>query len=159
MEQGSHPLAVVEPRSTFNSNLVADYLCLSAPHHIHSSVLDLAIMAPIDSHEVEVPESYSSLPVEHIKVSNHPENAAGVTPVQIITLNRPKQRNAFTARMTEDLILAYNTFDVDERVKCVVLTGAGDSFCAGADLQMGFSALGRAERMQDNRDTYEHHVH
>jgi enoyl-CoA hydratase/carnithine racemase len=115
-------------------------------------------MAPIDFHEVEVPDSYSTLPVEHIKISNHPENAAGVTPVQIITLNRPKQRNAFTARMTEDLILAYNTFDVDERVKCVVLTGAGDSFCAGADLQMGFSALGRAERMQDNRDTYETHV-
>ena len=113
-------------------------------------------MAPSYLYEVEVPESYSTLPLEHIKVSNHPENAADVTPVMIVTLNRPKQRNAFTARMMEDLELVYPKFDVDERVKCIVLTGAGDSFCAGADLQMGFGALGRTERLEDNRDTYVH---
>lgn len=105
-------------------------------------------------YEVEVPESYSTLHLEHIKVTNHPEDAPAVTPVQVVTLNRPEQRNAFTARMMEDMELVYPKFDVDERVKCIVLTGAGDSFCAGADLQMGFGALGRAERMMENRDTY-----
>ena len=111
-------------------------------------------MAPTYSYEVEVPESYSALPLEHIKVSNHPEDAAGVTPVVIVTLNRPKQRNSFTARMMEDLELVYPRFDVDERVKCIVLTGAGDSFCAGADLHIGFEGLGRTERLVDNRDKY-----
>lgn len=111
-------------------------------------------MAPTNSYEVEVPESYCTLPLEHVQVFNHPKDASGATPVQVVNLNRPKQRNAFTARMMEDLLLVYERFDVDERVKCVVLTGAGDSFCAGADLQMGFAALGRTERVQDNRDTY-----
>jgi enoyl-CoA hydratase/carnithine racemase len=111
-------------------------------------------MAPTYSYEVDVPDSYSNLPLEHIKVSNHPEDAPAVTPVVIVTLNRPKQRNAFTARMMEDLELVYPKFDVDERVKCVVLTGAGDTFCAGADLNMGFEALGRTERLVDNRDKY-----
>ena len=112
------------------------------------------VMAPTFSYEVDVPESYSALPLEHIKVSNHPEDAPGVTPVVIITLNRPKQRNTFTARMMEDLELVYPRFDVDERVKCIVLTGAGDSFCAGADLNIGFHGLGRTERLVDNRDKY-----
>ena len=113
----------------------------------------LLTMPPSYSYEVDVPESYSSLPLEHIKVANHPEDAPGVTPVIVVTLHRPEQRNAFTARMMEDLELVYPKFDVDERVKCIVLTGAGDSFCAGADLQMGFGALGRTERLNDNRDT------
>lgn len=111
-------------------------------------------MAPRYSYEVEVPESYSSLPLEHIKVSNYPEHATSVTPVLVVTLDRPEQRNAFTARMMEDLELVYPMFDLDERVKCLVLTGAGNTFCAGADLQMGFGALGRTERVEDNRDTY-----
>ena len=49
-------------------------------------------------------------------------------------------------------------FDVDERVKCIVLTGAGKTFCAGADLEIGFGAVGAAEgesqvRNRDRRDT------
>ena len=49
-------------------------------------------------------------------------------------------------------------FDVDERVKCVVLTGAGKTFCAGADLEIGFNGAGTAEgegrvTNKDRRDT------
>lgn len=49
-------------------------------------------------------------------------------------------------------------FDVDERIKCIVLTGAGKAFCAGADLDIGFNGAGGAEgdgpvRNKDRRDT------
>ena len=36
-----------------------------------------------------------------------------------------------------DFELVYPMFDLDERVKCVVVTGAGKFFCAGADLDIG----------------------
>ena len=62
-----------------------------------------------------------------------------------MTLNRPKQRNAFTIQMMHDFELCYPIFDVDERVKCIVLTGAGKTFCAGADLEIGFNSAGTAE--------------
>jgi enoyl-CoA hydratase/carnithine racemase len=55
-------------------------------------------------------------------------------PVRIITLNRPDKRNALDTALTRDLLEALRTADADEAVHCVVLTGAGPGFCAGADL-------------------------
>jgi enoyl-CoA hydratase/carnithine racemase len=57
-----------------------------------------------------------------------------------------------------DFELCYPMFDVDERVKCIVLTGAGKTFCAGADLEIGFNNVGGADgegavRNKDRRDT------
>jgi enoyl-CoA hydratase/carnithine racemase len=58
--------------------------------------------------------------------------------VILITLNRPEKHNAFTETMREDMERVYELVDIDPRVKVVVLTGAGRSFCAGADLDVGF---------------------
>ena len=88
--------------------------------------------------DLKIPKSYSSLPTKDIKVSHYPEDAPEATPVIVVTLNRPKQRNAFTLQMMTDFELCYPLFDVDERVKCIVVTGAGKTFCAGADLDIGF---------------------
>lgn len=41
--------------------------------------------------------------------------------------------------MGESLERVFRTVDIDDRVKVVVLTGAGRTFCAGADLDIGFS--------------------
>jgi methylglutaconyl-CoA hydratase len=51
-----------------------------------------------------------------------------------ITMNRPQVHNAFNARMIGDLAEAFQIAKGDGGVRVVVLTGAGESFCAGADL-------------------------
>jgi len=54
--------------------------------------------------------------------------------VAVLTLNRPERRNAYTAEMGALLNSAYFRLDDDDAVRAIVLTGAGDSFCAGADI-------------------------
>jgi enoyl-CoA hydratase/carnithine racemase len=53
--------------------------------------------------------------------------------VALLTLNRPERRNAYTGPMGELLNAAYRRCDDDDAVRAIVLTGAGDAFCAGAD--------------------------
>ena len=50
-----------------------------------------------------------------------------------ITLNRPKRRNAMTPEMQKELISALEDAAVGA-CRVVVLTGAGEAFCAGLDL-------------------------
>lgn len=54
--------------------------------------------------------------------------------IAIVTLDRPGQRNAFTGAMGDALGRAYAMCDADDTIRVVVVTGAGDAFCAGADL-------------------------
>ncbi|GAB1191864.1 hypothetical protein APSETT444_001047 [Aspergillus pseudonomiae] len=104
---------------------------------------------------IVIPPSYEKLPTTHIKVSHYPAGAETATPVVVVVLNRPEKRNAFTGPMAEDLERVFAMFDVDERVKVVVLTGAGNTFCAGADLEIGFPK-GRDEKPMDHRDRVAH---
>ncbi|MEY2407027.1 MAG: hypothetical protein QOG39_1943, partial [Acidimicrobiaceae bacterium] len=57
--------------------------------------------------------------------------------VMTITLDRPDRLNAFTYRMHEELIDAFDRADADDDVRVVVVTGRGRGFCAGADLGTG----------------------
>ncbi|KAJ5666598.1 Enoyl-CoA hydratase AKT3-1 [Penicillium macrosclerotiorum] len=88
--------------------------------------------------ELNLPPSYETLDLTHIKVSHHPVGAPSATPVVVVTLNRPEKHNAFTPQMADSLTKAYHMFHIDSRVKVVVLTGAGKMFCAGMDLNIGF---------------------
>jgi enoyl-CoA hydratase/carnithine racemase len=54
--------------------------------------------------------------------------------VAVVTLDRPERRNAFTGAMGESLGQVYEWADTADDVRVVVVTGAGDAFCAGADL-------------------------
>jgi len=54
-----------------------------------------------------------------------------------ITLDRPDRLNAFTQRMRDELIQAFDAADADDDVRAVVVTGSGRAFCAGADLSAG----------------------
>lgn len=62
--------------------------------------------------------------------------------VATIELHRPEQRNAFSGQMGEELGNAYRRCDADDAVRAIVLTGAGDAFCAGADLAPGAATFG-----------------
>jgi enoyl-CoA hydratase len=53
-----------------------------------------------------------------------------------ITLDRPQKHNAMTPAMTDELTRICAELDRDERVRVVVLKGAGErAFCAGSDIQ------------------------
>lgn len=54
--------------------------------------------------------------------------------VAVITLNAPEKRNALSPEMAEQLIDAIETIDADVEVGAAIVRGAGDHFCAGADL-------------------------
>lgn len=56
-------------------------------------------------------------------------------PVLQLTLNRPDRLNAVSRPLYERLIEELEGADADPDVRCVVLTGAGRAFCAGADLK------------------------
>ena len=56
-------------------------------------------------------------------------------PVTTVTLDRPEARNAVDRATAEALAEAFRVFDGDESQSVAVLTGAGGTFCAGADLK------------------------
>ncbi|KAL4891807.1 ClpP/crotonase [Aspergillus ambiguus] len=100
---------------------------------------------------INIPKSYEALALAHVKVSHHPPGAPAATPVVVVSLNRPEKHNAFTMEMMDAFERLYPMFDLDERVKVVILTGAGKVFCAGADLERGFQGMEK-ERTLDYRD-------
>jgi enoyl-CoA hydratase/carnithine racemase len=55
----------------------------------------------------------------------------------LITLNRPDQLNALNAAMERELLWVWDSVDADDRVRAVIVTGAGRAFCAGYDLSAG----------------------
>jgi enoyl-CoA hydratase/carnithine racemase len=54
--------------------------------------------------------------------------------VRILTMNRPEKRNALNTALTRALLEGLRAADAAGAVRCVLLTGAGQGFCAGADL-------------------------
>lgn len=63
-----------------------------------------------------------------------------------LTLNRPDKHNALDGLMLRQLHDALVEIENDEKVRAVVLTGAGASFCAGADIAHMRSMLGATEQ-------------
>jgi 2-(1,2-epoxy-1,2-dihydrophenyl)acetyl-CoA isomerase len=55
--------------------------------------------------------------------------------VAVLTLNRPERLNALTKPMMTALLSELSACAADETVRCVVLTGAGQAFCAGGDVR------------------------
>ncbi|MBM7632865.1 enoyl-CoA hydratase/isomerase family protein [Geomicrobium sediminis] len=62
----------------------------------------------------------------HIELHEH---------IQLITLNRPEKKNAFSSEMITQWVDALETAQRDDRVHVIVVTGNGDAFCSGGDMQ------------------------
>ena len=56
-------------------------------------------------------------------------------PVRVVTVDRPEVRNAVDGLTAAALAEAFRAFDADPTVHVAILTGAGGTFCAGADLK------------------------
>ena len=59
--------------------------------------------------------------------------------IAILTMNRPEARNALSQPMIAALLEALPRLAADASIGCVVITGAGNAFCAGGDVK-GFAA-------------------
>src|SRR6185312_16047566 len=55
--------------------------------------------------------------------------------VLTLTLNRPQARNAMSDEMNQALARQLGEATLDNDVRCIVLTGAGQGFCAGGDVK------------------------
>lgn len=55
--------------------------------------------------------------------------------VALLELDRPEARNALSSALIDALVAELGAIAADDAVGCVVLAGAGPSFCAGADLK------------------------
>lgn len=66
--------------------------------------------------------------------------------VTTITLNRPDRLNAWTAQMADELGDSISRAGQDPETRCIVITGAGRGFCAGADMEglQGTASNGKA---------------
>lgn len=63
--------------------------------------------------------------------------------IATVTLNRPDKLNAVNGEMIDELIAVADRVDADDKVRVVIVTGAGRAFCAGADLSRGASTFDR----------------
>jgi enoyl-CoA hydratase len=70
--------------------------------------------------------------------------------VVTVVIDRPEVRNAVDAETAAALADAFRAVDADDTVRAAVLTGAGGTFCAGADLHA--LAAGRPNRLEPDGD-------
>ena len=71
--------------------------------------------------------------------------------IAIITIDCPDRRNAVDGPTAEKLADAFRRFDADEMLSVAILTGAGGTFCAGADLKAVSTGKGR-NRVEETGD-------
>lgn len=83
------------------------------------------------------------------------EYTVGADRVANITLNRPKQRNAINAQMTEELASAVVDARDNDDVGALAISGAGEAFCAGGDIKAMLAARDMPTRRQ-NRMRFHH---
>ena len=77
--------------------------------------------------------------------------------VGVITLNRPKQLNALSNQLMDELGMALKAFDADEAIGCIIVTGSEKAFAAGADIgamgSNGFADVYKGDYITRNWET------
>lgn len=77
---------------------------------------------------------------DHQDILTHLEDG-----ILTITLNRPDKLNAWTGTMESECRTVITEAGDDDAVRCIVITGAGRGFCAGADMD-GLQEIGGRSR-------------
>lgn len=70
--------------------------------------------------------------------------------ITTVTIDRPQVRNAVDRETARELAAAFRAFDADDGQAVAILTGAGGTFCAGADLKA--IASGDGNRVEETGD-------
>ncbi len=73
--------------------------------------------------------------------------------VATVTLQRPEKKNAMSWAMFHEIGAAFERASSDAEVRCLVVTGAGDAFCSGADLSDPQNLVLTASDAQDRMVT------
>lgn len=70
-----------------------------------------------------------------------------------ISLNRPNKRNSLNLQLVQELQQVFEQTVNNDNIDCIILTGSGTSFCAGADLAYLRSLQGKTkeEHLDDSR--------
>jgi 2-(1,2-epoxy-1,2-dihydrophenyl)acetyl-CoA isomerase len=93
----------------------------------------------------------------HLRVERDPDG------VGRIVLDRAEAKNALTIAMRDGIIAAVRDFRADPQVRAVLITGAGDAFCAGMDLSAstvaqagkpGFASRSTSEALRTGVQTF-----
>ena len=69
--------------------------------------------------------------------------------VALITLNRPERKNALSDNLTPALRQTLFELNTNQEVGCIVITGAGNAFCAGGDV----SGMGSGSNTETQKKT------
>ncbi|HXN31250.1 MAG TPA: enoyl-CoA hydratase/isomerase family protein, partial [Polyangiaceae bacterium] len=70
---------------------------------------------------------------------------------RVVIIHRPEARNALTRPVLQQMAGALEAASQDRATRCVVIAGAGDHFCAGADLRQN---IADDPQMMDHVDAY-----
>jgi enoyl-CoA hydratase/carnithine racemase len=72
-----------------------------------------------------------------------------------LTFNRPEKKNAMSRGFMAELISALKELGDNEKIKCIVTTGSGDSYSSGLDLYDLRESWKRKRRWDEGGNTYE----
>lgn len=77
--------------------------------------------------------------------------------VRTISLNRPEKRNAFFPEMIQAITTAFKDAAKDKAVRAILLTGEGQSFCSGGDLEWmkSMAAYTLKQNVKDAEELFE----
>lgn len=77
--------------------------------------------------------------------------------VVTVALNRPEKRNAFQPEMIGEITKFFKSLQKDKKVRAVLLTGEGESFCSGGDLEWmkSMAKYSKKENLKDANDLFE----
>ena len=78
--------------------------------------------------------------------------------IATLTMNRPEVRNALSMEMRQSLDETLHQLELDDNVRCVVLTGAGDHFMAGGDVRQMHDYISSHEGKEIQR-YFLHRIH